>query len=156
MVVKFAMSTDETHAFKCKPSTRCEKVLGALYRKARLHAHEYRPLYRSDRLKEDDTFLSLDFKDGDEIYMMREQRGGKPVIYLFPPAPLPTVNVRLSLVPTWSFSALHPPTPVECTKLHGGEGNTETVSWTVSAKPDGSLIDKETNLAVSYLFWEAL
>ncbi len=77
------------------------------------------------------------------------------VIYLFLPSSLPEVNVQLSLRPTWSFSALYPPTPIVSTKAHGYQGDGQTVSWTVAAMPDGTLIDKATNLEVSYLFWEA-
>jgi len=65
------------------------------------------------------------------------------------------VDVRLSLVPSWSFSALYPSPPIESTRLLGRAGNSQSVSWTVSAMPDGTLTDKETNLEVTYLFWEA-
>ncbi|KAI1782990.1 hypothetical protein LXA43DRAFT_1135999 [Ganoderma leucocontextum] len=52
-------------------------------------------------------------------------RGGKPVIYLFPPRTIPDATVSASLVPQWSFS-----------------------------HPDGTLVEKDTNLELSYLFQE--
>lgn len=65
------------------------------------------------------------------------------------------MNVRLSLVPSWSFSALYPSTPIQSTRQKRCEGDAQTVSWAVSAKPNGTLTDKASNLEVSYLFWEA-
>ncbi|BGP35939.1 hypothetical protein JCM10296v2_007791 [Rhodotorula toruloides] len=77
-------------------------------------------------------------------------RGGKPVIYLFPPTPLDSASVTLTLTPEWHFSALYPVVdPVK-----GGNGET-TASWTVSAQPDGSLVDLASGLELKYLFWEA-
>lgn len=107
-------------------------------------------------MNEDDTFASLGFESGQEMHMFKQARGGKPVIYLFPPTPLHEVSVQLSLVPSWLFSAVHPPTPVELTKSSDGEDDTQAVSWTVSAEPNGLLTDKATNIEVSYLFWEAM
>ena len=75
-------------------------------------------------------------------------KGGKPVIYLFPPSPLPSVNVALSLVPEWTFSALYPLAPITCTK-YGGFSTT----WTVSAASDGTYVELSTGTPLSYLFW---
>ncbi|KAL7336290.1 hypothetical protein BJY59DRAFT_710714, partial [Rhodotorula toruloides] len=76
--------------------------------------------------------------------------GRTPVIYLFPPTPLDSASVSLTLTPEWHFSALYPVVhPVE-----GGNGETRA-SWTVSAQPDGSLVDLASGLELKYLFWEA-
>ncbi|KAG9090128.1 hypothetical protein FRC06_001216 [Ceratobasidium sp. 370] len=81
-----------------------------------------------------------------------ERIGGKPVIYLFPPAPMSNIRLTLALVKSWHFSALYPPTTIStppCKAL------SQVVSWTVDAKPDGTLFDQRTQREVSYLFWEA-
>ncbi|KAI0060420.1 hypothetical protein BV25DRAFT_1807319 [Artomyces pyxidatus] len=83
-----------------------------------------------------------------------KQVGGKPVIYLQTPTHLPHVNIDLSLVSAWSFSALYPSTePTSGVLPDGTRGQTAT--WTVSADPDGTLHDKATGSDVAYLFWEA-
>ncbi|QRV96145.1 polyubiquitin-C [Ceratobasidium sp. AG-Ba] len=74
----------------------------------------------------------------------------KPVIYLFPPAPLFGVDVHLSLPEACKFSTLYPPTPI-----HSTQCGAEYVNWTVDAKSDGILFDQGTRREVSYLFWEA-
>ncbi|GAA6050659.1 hypothetical protein NBRC10513_004205 [Rhodotorula toruloides] len=84
------------------------------------------------------------------IYMILNLRGGKPVIYLFPPTPLDSASVSVTLTPEWHFSALYP--VVDPVKR--GEGET-SASWTVFAQPDGSLVDLASGLELKYLFWEA-
>ncbi|QRV96135.1 ubiquitin family protein [Ceratobasidium sp. AG-Ba] len=81
-------------------------------------------------------------------------RGGKPVIYLFPPVPLSNIHATLTLTDTWEFSALYPPTPIETSKLPHST-NVQSVVWRVDAKPDGTLWDHGTHREVSYLYWEA-
>ncbi|KAH7925432.1 hypothetical protein BV22DRAFT_1033986 [Leucogyrophana mollusca] len=71
----------------------------------------------------------------------------KPVIYLFSPADMDAV-VTLSLAPEWSFSVIY---PVVSVKRDEGE----QIQWDVRTRLDGSLLEKSTNLAVAYLFWEA-
>ncbi|KAF8594405.1 hypothetical protein BDV93DRAFT_459044 [Ceratobasidium sp. AG-I] len=92
---------------------------------------------------------------GSTIHHVSRLRGGKPVIYLFPSMASSDIQVRLSLVDQWEFSALHPPTLISSTTL-GGQTLCQTVGWIVDAKPDGSLFDHATRREVSYLFWEAL
>lgn len=116
---------------------------------------EYRLMVGGQRVISSETILELDVEDGDELDVIQVQRGGKPVIYLYPAREVAEVNVQLSLVPSWSFSALYPSTPIQSSRLHGCEGDAQTVSWAVSASPDGTLTDKASNLQVSYLFWEA-
>lgn len=85
------------------------------------------------------------------ITVIQEQKGGKPVIYLFPPTLLETVNVKLSLVPAWTFSALYPLSAI--TKSQDGGTATQ---WTVSASPSGDLVELSSSLKLTYLFWEAI
>ncbi|KAM0751937.1 hypothetical protein T439DRAFT_287744 [Meredithblackwellia eburnea MCA 4105] len=94
-------------------------------------------------------------EDGDQLNLICGVKGGKPVIYLFPPTPIENVNVSISLVPEWSFTALYPVVPVTRTKTPTNGTNTRA-SWSVSASPDGNLFEHSSGLELSYLFWEAL
>ena len=74
----------------------------------------------------------------------------KPVVYLYPPRALQHATVSVSLVPQWSFAHTYPhvePKPAE-------DGRQE-ITWAVSAEPDGTLVEKDTGLQLTYLFWEA-
>ncbi|KAI0719185.1 hypothetical protein C8T65DRAFT_637119 [Cerioporus squamosus] len=62
--------------------------------------------------------------DGDTIDIHRRVLGGKPVIYLFPAEPLENATVS------------------------------QSVTWSVSAAIDGTLIEQGSNRELSYLFWE--
>ncbi|TCD66901.1 hypothetical protein EIP91_000740 [Steccherinum ochraceum] len=86
------------------------------------------------------------------VYVRRELKGGKPVIYVWTPQPQ-QVLVNLSLIPQWEFSALYPVAPIIPTKTIQGTGQSAT--WDVATRDDGTLLDKATGLEVSYLFWEA-
>ncbi|KAK2462516.1 hypothetical protein APHAL10511_005486 [Amanita phalloides] len=79
-------------------------------------------------------------------------RFAKPVIYLYPPSP-GSVNVRLSLISPWEFSAIYP----LATAKHLESGplvGRESITWDVVASPDGQLRLSD-GLQVSYLYWEA-
>ena len=82
---------------------------------------------------------------------MLRLRGGKPVIYLFPPTPIPEATVSVTLDPRWSFSHVY---PLAATKQL--EDDRQRIGWTVSAEPDSTLVEKDTGLELSYLFWEAV
>ncbi|KAJ3534782.1 hypothetical protein NMY22_g6775 [Coprinellus aureogranulatus] len=85
------------------------------------------------------------------LHLTLKLRGGKPVIYLFPPAgEVVDAAVNLSLVPEWDFSAIYPIVPASATAAGG-----QTLGWDVKASPDGTLLEKNTGLEVSYLYWEA-
>ncbi|KAG9122273.1 hypothetical protein FRC07_001434 [Ceratobasidium sp. 392] len=100
----------------------------------------------SRKLRECDHYTNLSFA------FFKSQKGGKPVIYLFPPVLMTDICVDLALVKSWDFSALYPPTSVSTSRC-GALG--QAISWTVNAKPDGTLFDHRTQREVAYLFWEA-
>ncbi|KAI0719183.1 hypothetical protein C8T65DRAFT_736878 [Cerioporus squamosus] len=97
------------------------------------------------------TLGQLGVHQNDFLYVTLPQRGGKPVIYLFPPTSIPDVTVSVRLVPQWNFSHIYPVSDIK--SLADGK---HTVTWSVSASPSGALVEKSTGLELSYLFWEAL
>ena len=69
---------------------------------------------------------------------VEEQNDAKPVIYLYPEE---TMDVSVKLNYKGKLTVTYP-------KYKDG--------WEVTAHPDGTLIDKETDEEYSYLFWEGL
>ncbi|QRW10468.1 ubiquitin family protein [Ceratobasidium sp. AG-Ba] len=96
------------------------------------------------------TLSDYDIRPGDTLHLRLRLRGGKPVIYLFPPTPMASVSVSLALVAAWILSVVYPPTPIQ----EASDG-TQSVTWTVNSNPDGTLFDLRSLREVSYLFWEA-
>ena len=74
----------------------------------------------------------------------------KPVVYLFPPQTLPNATISVHLVPQWKFTHIYPLSDTQL--LDDGR---QTITWSVSASPDGTLVEKGTGLELSYIFWEA-
>ena len=105
--------------------------------------------------------LGEDFDEAEPIplELWPEAVGGKPVIYLFPPSSLSRAQVSLALSPEWTFSALYPVVDINTDVVvdeDKGVGQVKQhVEWTVSAEPDGSLVELSSGLKLSYLFWEA-
>jgi hypothetical protein len=75
----------------------------------------------------------VDFKPG----TVRPIAVRKPVIYLYPER---AMEVRVNVEIDGEFIAVYPPM--------GADG------WTVTAKPDGALVDRATGRRHRYLFWE--
>jgi len=101
---------------------------------------------------EDSLPLSeCDIADGSNLFLLNRLRLRKPVIYLFSPTPF-MANVRVSLVPAWTFHVTYPAAPVE----RGIVKNGQSVAWDVDLQDNASLYDKRTKTEVSYLFWEAM
>jgi hypothetical protein len=88
------------------------------------------------------------------VFSGRGQAVRKPVIYLYPPSRLPDVTVELLLTSSWSFSAIY---PLPQTAITSSEKQIagQSLTWTVEAEPDGTLVDKTSGTEVSYLYWEA-
>ncbi|QRV96134.1 ubiquitin family protein [Ceratobasidium sp. AG-Ba] len=111
---------------------------------------QQRLIFAGKQLEDGRTLSNYSIQRGDIIHMICRLRGGKPVIYLFPPVSTSDVRVDLALTSAWEFSVLYPPTSIKST-VEGGQ----TIAWTVDAKPDGTLLEHGTGREVSYLFWEA-
>ena len=85
------------------------------------------------------------------IRLVLRLTGGKPVIYLLAPSGTHVeAAVKLSLVPEWKFDAVYPVVPITASPTGG-----QMLQWNVEASPDGTLLEKNAGLSVSYLFWEA-
>jgi hypothetical protein len=111
-------------------------------------------LYFGTYLNSESTISDYGIVSGDTIELVPERRGGKPVIYLYPPSRLADVTVELALASSWHFSAVHPPPR---TTVPPGEPHTaQALTWTVAAEPNGTLVDKTSGMEVSYLYWEAM
>ncbi|KAF8603243.1 hypothetical protein BDV93DRAFT_544909 [Ceratobasidium sp. AG-I] len=135
-------------------TTTFDTIYGMVAAKEGVCPDSFRLLYNGDRVIPSWSISSYNIGPGDALDISVEQAGGKPVIYIFAPQSQRDVQVQLSLVDSWSFSALYPPTSI----MPGPATNprlAQSVSWTVDASPDGTLVDKGTNREVSYLFWEA-
>jgi hypothetical protein len=99
------------------------------------------------------TLEDYNITRGDVVLVLSNQKVRKPVIYLFPPAPL-SAKVTLALDPMWRFSVIYPIAPVT-KNSSGGSSPGDSVEWEVDVNTDGAMIDKRTGVEVSYLFWEA-
>nr|GAT46585.1 predicted protein [Mycena chlorophos] len=92
---------------------------------------DFKAVYENMRLIRADTVARRDMEDGDEIMLMREQLGGKPVTEL--------EAIEVSIVPDWSFSALYPVVPTTTSKsahLH------QSARWDVKTGLAGTMLDK--------------
>ena len=98
------------------------------------------------------TFSDYGIVSGDTIQLEQERLIGKPVIYLYPTSSLADVTVELALMPSWRFSAVHP--PPKTTIPPGEPHKAQSLTWSVTAEPNGTLVDKTSGMEVSYLYWE--
>lgn len=112
---------------------------------------QQRFIWAGRQLMDEWTVGAVGITTGSVIHLIQRLRGGKPVIYLLPPFGRHVeATVKLSLVPEWKFDAVYPVVPV--TTSPTGD---QTLQWNVEASPDGTLLEKNAGLRVSYLFWEA-
>jgi hypothetical protein len=111
-------------------------------------------IYGNSYMNNERTFADYGIVSGDTILLNPISRPRKPVIYLYPPSSLADVTVELGLTPSWRFSAVHPP-PRSTVPL-GVPHTAQSLTWSVAAEPDGTLVDKTSGMEISYLYWEAM
>lgn len=109
-----------------------------------------RLIFAGRQLEDEKTVGHYRITTGSTIHLAQRLRGGKPVIYLLTPTPI-DVSVTLSLIPSWSFSAIYPSPTYQASNLKG-----DNVVWNVHAQPDGTLRCQNTQTDIAYLYWEAL
>ncbi|KAG8782452.1 hypothetical protein FRC12_020810 [Ceratobasidium sp. 428] len=140
------------HSVNVSPNASVDSLKRIVCERYGLCSDKYRVMLDCEHVPGTRKIRECDFYDDLEFIFVKEQVGGKPVIYLFPPAPTADICLDLALVKSWDFSALYPPTTISASTC-GILG--QAVSWTVDAKPDGTLLDHQTQREVAYLFWEA-
>ncbi|KAM0756464.1 hypothetical protein T439DRAFT_283262 [Meredithblackwellia eburnea MCA 4105] len=137
-----------------KPKTTVEKLIRVACEFWKLPGKvvQYRLILSGAKLHYEKTMEQLEIKENDKFFLFEEQIGGKPVIYLFPPIKTSDIEVELTLISNWAFSAVYPVVPITAVEVPPAGSS---VKWIVTANPDGSLYDPSAGLALSYLFWEA-
>ena len=112
---------------------------------------QQRLIFCGRQLEDDVALADYNIQHGANLYVVLRMRGAKPVIYLFPPSGITLdAQVNLSLAQQWEFSAIY---SIVQEKLEpNGE---QRISWRVKTLPDGGLHELQTDLDVSYLYWEA-
>lgn len=140
----------------------------------------YRFFFDGNLCLDEHTFFNLGLEDGDDIYANVEQKGGKPVIYVYPPQPMDVacrlsltrdceftsqitaspscLSLNLSLAFPGSFSAVYPQVD-EKLLPDGGQ----SVLWRARVEKNGDMKmlsglpsdgNVEVGLEVAYLYWE--
>ncbi|KAG8710119.1 hypothetical protein FRC08_017588 [Ceratobasidium sp. 394] len=146
--------TGKTFKLYVEPADQISDLKNKIQDQEGIPPCEQRLIFAGIQLEDQWIVTDCGIRHESTVHLTPRLRGGKPVIYLFPPVPMTEVRVQLSLVQTWEFSALYPCTPISsgpCQALDLGE----SVTWLVDAKPDGTLLDHRTRREVTYLFWEA-
>lgn len=148
----------KTINFIPRPTTLVRDIAEAVASYLGLSEGEICLVYGGEKLDDYKTIEDYNCEDGDPLDAHLVRRGGKPVIYLFPPSgeSVPA-QVSLKLSSAWSFSSIYPVAPVKALTSHNGVGGRggEEIAWSVLAQDDGTLHDHSTSCDVSYLFWEA-
>ncbi|KAF6813244.1 ubiquitin [Colletotrichum sojae] len=122
---------------------KCEQVWG-------MPRNEQRICFEGQRMSDEDTPGALEAEPGNNIEVDTGRYDGKPAIFLMSPVRLDSASVQVTLSPHWKFSTIYP--LVEPVLQNG---NWSSVSWQVSADPNGTLKDAATGVECSYLYWEA-
>ncbi|KAG8723739.1 hypothetical protein FRC09_001946 [Ceratobasidium sp. 395] len=152
MIKVHFLDTGMDHSVNISPNASVDRLKRVVCERFDFCSDDYHVFLDGNRLSGTQKIEECDYFDDAEFDFIRTQKGGKPVIYLFPPVPTTDIRLDLALVKSWDFSALYPATPISTSKC-GVLG--QTVSWTVDAKPDGTLFDYQIQREVAYLFWEA-
>ncbi|GAA6042996.1 hypothetical protein JCM8097_003877 [Rhodosporidiobolus ruineniae] len=142
--------TGKTMRIPVLPAATADHLKSLIQAMEGIPPYQQRLVFAGRPLEDNELLVECRIVDGSVLHVITRLRGDKPVIYLFPPVPLPSVQVGLTLSPQWSFSALYP--VVDVSKNRNGESS---VYWQVSAEPSGTLVDLKTQTSLSYLFWEA-
>ncbi|KAF5386694.1 hypothetical protein D9615_001975 [Tricholomella constricta] len=97
------------------------------------------------------SFLSRMFRTGKYAKRAKPELTGtkKPMIYVFSPADM-DVSIAVSLGRDIEFSTTYPIVPIRMRHPTG-----EKIQWDVHTGSSGTLVERESGLELSALFWEA-
>ena len=147
----FSSLTGQTHCVNIKAGDKIDVLRHKLHVADDTPLDTLRLIYAGRLLDDGRTLADYGITHERTIHIVKPMRGGKPVIYLFSPQTLANATVSVRLVPQWSFSHVYP-----ITEKRHFECGTQMITWTISVSTDGTLVEKDTGLELSYLFWEAL
>ncbi|KAK4704491.1 hypothetical protein P7C70_g1725, partial [Phenoliferia sp. Uapishka_3] len=133
-----------------RSSTTIKRIKRAIENEWRIPTEDQALTHEGYRVQDSRTVADYDISDGETLQLYPALKGGKPIIYLFPPTPLADATVKLSLSRDWTFSALYPISPITPNKSGGS-----STTWTVSASTNGELTEITSGTKLSSLFWEA-
>ncbi|KAH6917586.1 hypothetical protein BKA70DRAFT_1139198 [Coprinopsis sp. MPI-PUGE-AT-0042] len=137
--------------FFVSATTTVSKIRAALASRLGIPVCEYRLIADCQRLADHETLAACGITERAHIHAFRALKGAKPVIYVLPPKGNSLeVQVDLSLAPQWEFSAIYPVVNAKASVAGG-----QSLRWSVTVKPDGTLREHQTGMDVSYLYWEA-
>ncbi|KAG8976286.1 hypothetical protein FRC05_004202 [Tulasnella sp. 425] len=133
------------------PSDDIYRLKTKIYDVSAMPPDQQRLIFAGFQLEEGRTLANYSIRRGTTIHIVLRMKGGKPVIYLYPPTSI-NANVQLSLVPQWKLSAVYPQ-PVKGSFKEGK--CSQTAEWKVVAHPNGMMTAEGTSTEVAYIFWEA-
>lgn len=141
--------TGKSLDFALSPNDTVDSLFAMIEVKEGIPTDLMRLVFAGQPLDSARRLADYNVRDNSVIHLLTKLRGAKPVIYLNASEGTEvTATVKLSLIPSWRFSAIYPVVPIQ-------ENKGQTLEWSVTTKSDGTLHEHTVDADVAYLFWEA-